>query len=145
MIHKRGKSIRVLFRVKLGESFFSVRALTAADTSSFQVIISFAARTTFLHKCDVRDWKCHIYWLLWEKKLTFFFFFFSDPSFNVLQPIAGPKSSELDMKQPTGSTSTVMRFQWTCCVRGLLISHKSTRRTLRCDHWAAVSIAHSRC
>lgn len=44
------------------------------------------------------------------------------------------------MRPPTGNTSTVMRFQWTCCVRELLISHKSTRRMLRCDHWAAVSV-----
>lgn len=55
------------------------------------------------------------------------------------QLTADPKSSELAMRLPTGSTSMVMRFQWTCCVRELLISHKSTRRTLRCDHWAAVS------
>lgn len=59
-----------------------------------------------------------------------------DPS----QLTADPKCSELATRPPTGSTSTVMRFLWTCCVRESPISHKSTRRTPRCDHLAAVSI-----
>lgn len=62
--------------------------------------------------------------------------FGSDPS----QLTADPKCSELATRPPTGSTSTVMRFPWTCCVRESPISRKSTRRTPRCDHSAAVSI-----
>lgn len=79
-----------------------------------------------MHKHDGVDWTNHPHHT-------------PSPS-DVLQLTAGLKSSELATRQPTGSTSTVMRSQWTCCVRELLTSHKSTRRTLRCDHWAAVSI-----
>lgn len=64
------------------------------------------------------------------------FFFF--PSL-FLQLTADPKSSELATRPQTGSTSTVMRFLWTCCVRESPTSLKCTRRTPRCDHWAAVS------
>lgn len=55
------------------------------------------------------------------------------------QLTADRKSSELVTRPPTGSTSTVMRFQWTCSVRESPISPKSTRRTRRCDHWVVVS------
>lgn len=56
-----------------------------------------------------------------------------------VQLTAGPKSSALATRRPTGSTSTVTRSQWTCCARDLLTYHKCTRRMLRCDRWAAVS------
>lgn len=56
------------------------------------------------------------------------------------QLTADHKSSELVTRPPTGSTSTVMKFQWTCSVRELPTSLKCTRRTRKCDHWVVVSV-----
>lgn len=122
--------------------FFSVTACTVTDGSSFRTTVIFAMRTAFcgylvnvaleIRNTNMTVWQLNVFWTIHPC--------FPPSHPHLLQLTAGPKSSELATRQPTGSTSTVMRFRWTCCVRDSLTSRKSTRRTPRCDHWAAVRI-----
>lgn len=81
-------------------------------------------------------WTCCTCYQLWYAMKIIII----NPNSRHQQLTADRKSSELVTRPPTGSTSTVMRFQWTCSVRESPISLRCTRRMLKCDHWVVVSV-----